>query len=484
MSRENILSITVNGETHVLPFIAGEMLADLLRERLGLTGTKVGCNEAECGACTVLVDGTPVLSCAYPAGRAQGKEVITIEGIASLAVDAGERKSLHPVQEAFIRWGAVQCGFCTPGQIITAYALLKRKPNPSQGEIRQAMNGVLCRCGCYPAIERAILAASQAIQQGTEVRSPSFLTLQANRNAIGTAHPRPDAIQKVTGAAKYTDDLHFPGMVHARVKRAGIPHAILRHLDVNLAKALPGVFAVLTAEDLPAGRLHGLERLDWPILIGIGERVRYVGDAVAIVAAETRDIATQAMELIIAEYEFQPVVKGAVEARQPDAPVIHEQGNLLKQFQVRKGDIRRGFEGSHVVLEHTFHTPIAEQLFMEPECSIAQLTPQGRMEIYVGSQIPYSDRQQVAAALGWPEERVHIIGQFVGGAFGGKEDIAGQIHAALLAQATGRPVKLLFNRHESMLVHPKRHATQIHIKIGVQKDGEIRAIQTELYGDT
>jgi xanthine dehydrogenase molybdenum-binding subunit len=244
------------------------------------------------------------------------------------------------------------------------------------------------------------------------------------------------------------------------------------------------VHAVLTAENLPGERKHGLVSADWPILVEIGERIRYVGDALAIVAADTREIATKALDLITIDFEPLKLVKGPIEARHSEAPILHDRGNLLKHIRVRKGDVQQGFDEADLVLEHTFYTPSAEHLFMEPECSIARPTPDGQMEIYVGSQIPYSDREQVARALGWPDERVRIVGQFVGGAFGGKEDIAGQIHAALLAQATGRPVKLLFDRHESILVHPKRHSTQIRVKVGAKKDGRLTAVQTELYGDT
>ena len=219
-------------------------------------------------------------------------------------------------------------------------------------------------------------------------------------------------------------------------------------------------------------------------MVGMGERVRYVGDALAIVAAETQEIADQAASLIEAEFDPQPVISNPVQARRDDVPQIHTNGNLLKHIKVRKGDMEKGFAESDVILEHTFHTPITEHAFLEPECSIAVPTPNGRMEIYVGSQIPYQDRTQVARAMGWPEERVRIIGQLMGGGFGGKEDIAGQIHAAMLATVTRRPVKLLFDRHESLLVHPKRHATQIRVKIGAKKNGRLVAVESELYGDT
>ncbi len=247
---------------------------------------------------------------------------------------------------------------------------------------------------------------------------------------------------------------------------------------------MPGVVAVLTADDIPGEHLHGLVIYDWPVMVGIGERVRYVGDAIAIVAAETQEIATEAAALIEVEFDLQPVISDAVQARQADVPQLHANGNLLKHIKVRKGDPEIGFAEADVVLEHTFHTPSTDHLFMEPECSIAKPLADGRMEVYVGSQIPYQDRAQVARVLGWPEARVRIVGQLMGGGFGGKEDIAGQIHAALLANVTGRPVKLLFDRHESLIVHPKRHATQIKVKLGAKKDGTLLAARTELYGDT
>jgi xanthine dehydrogenase molybdenum-binding subunit len=492
MNHKKMLSLFVNGDSYSLPLIPGETLAELIRERLNLTGTKIGCNEAECGACTVLVNGEPILSCSYPAARAQGKAITTIEGLGLLSPGENKSHGLHPLQETFVTYGAVQCGFCTPGQIMTAYALLKCNPNPTREDVREAMKGALCRCGCYPAIERAILAASDFIHRGIPISSPSLpfsdqrsAPLSAeNHREVGRFQVRPDAYQKVTGKAKYTDDLNFNNMLYGRVKRAGVPHAILKHLDISQALVLHGVRAVLTAENLPGERNHGLVSTDWPILVGIGERIRYVGDAVAIVAADTREIATKAMDLIVIDLEPQMVVKGPIEARHPDAPALHESGNLLKHIQVRKGDVQQGLNEADLVLEHIFQIPAAEHLFMEPECSIARLSSDGQMEIYVGSQIPYSDREQVARALGWPEERVRVIGQFVGGGFGGKEDITGQIHAALLANVTGRPVKLLFDRHESMLVHPKRHYTQIRVKAGAKRDGSLTAVETELYGDT
>lgn len=475
------LRLTVNGVYHKIAYEPGEMLVDILRDRLGLTGTKVGCGEGICGSCTVILNGEKVLSCKYPAERAQDGEVLTIEGLSAEAVENGD--GLHPLQEAFVEYGAIQCGFCTPGQIMTAYQFLQEEPDPSPEQIRRAMRGALCRCGSYPSIEKAILAAAEAMRTG-EAIAPLDLAGVQDEGVIGNIQIRPDAVDKATGEAIYSDDLTFEGMLHGRVKRAGIPHAILQSLDVEAARQLPGVVAVLTAKDIPGKKRHGLFVDDWPILVGVGERVRYMGDALALVAAESREIATEAIELIRAEFDPRPIVSNPVQARESDAPLLHQRGNLLKHIKIRHGDLESGFEAADVVLEDVYFTPTMDHVFMEPECSVARPTDDGRMEVYVGSQIPYADRRQVAEALGWPHERVRIVGQLMGGGFGGKEDIAGQIHAALLAESTGRPVKVLFDRSESMLVHPKRHATQITVKMGAKKDGTITAIKTELYGDT
>ena len=477
----NQISLTVNGIQHTLEAKPNQTLSDLLRYRLRLTGTKIGCDEAECGACTVLVDGEPVVSCIYPAERADGKAITTIEG---LAQRVHEEMKLHPLQEAFVEHGAVQCGFCIPGQIMTAYALLKRNPHPAKEDIRFALKDTLCRCAGYPTIENAILAAAESLRTGEPVKKPNIPASIHVHKAVGHTHTRHDGVDKVIGTAMYTDDLVFDGMLHAKVRRAMIPHGFLKRLDISKAKALPGVVAVLTAEDIPGERNHGLVIYDWPVMVGVGERVRYVGDAIAIVAAETLEIAEQASALIEAEFDLQPVITNPVQARQEGVPQIHEKGNLLKHIKVRKGNMEQGFAESDVVLEHTFHTPIYDHAFIEPECSIGVPTADGRLEIYCGSQIPYQDRTQVARIMGWDESRVRIVGQLMGGGFGGKEDVMGQIHVAMLAHATRRPVKLLFDRHESLLVHPKRHATQIRVKIGAKKDGRLVACETELYGDT
>jgi CO/xanthine dehydrogenase Mo-binding subunit/aerobic-type carbon monoxide dehydrogenase small subunit (CoxS/CutS family) len=470
------LKMTVNGKKVEVEVAPGETLSDVLRYRLGLTGTKIACEEAECGACTVLLNGQPVLSCTLPAMKAAGKEILTIEGLR-------EDGNLHPLQDAFVKHGAVQCGFCIPGQIMTSYALLANNPEPSEDEIRYALKDTLCRCGAYPRIVSAVQAAGESIRSGAPVNEPE-MEVNGDERVVGRYAWRPDAIAKVDGSAKYSDDYEFEDMLHAAVLRAGVPHGVVRRIGLQEALATEGVHAVLTAEDIPGRVNHGVVYHDWPALVGIGEKVRYVGDAIAIVVAETREIARNVLKSIEIEIEELPVVVDPVNAHKEGVTQVHENGNLLKHIKVRKGDVEDGFNQADVILDQVYTTPAMDHVFMEPECSIARITEDNRVEVYVGSQIPYEDREQIAAALGIEESRVRVIGTLIGGGFGGKEDIAGQIHAALAAFHTGRPVKILFDRNESLIVHPKRHATRTRVRLGAKRDGTLVAAQTELYGDT
>ena len=490
------LHLTVNGVAHELDVPASRYLAEVLRYDLKLTGTKIGCNEAECGICTVLVNGTPVVSCTYPAFKALGAHVETIEGLST-------DDRLHPLQQAFLDHGAVQCGFCTPGLIMTSKALLDEKQAAGEvlgeSDIKTALKDTYCRCTGYQSVINAIRQAS-----GQHVPPYLPLTMTASHE-VGKAQPNPDALAKIRGQAKFTDDYRFPGMLYARTLRAGTPHARIRSIDTKAARALTGVRAVLTHADVPGRNLHGIVDLDWPVLCG--DKVRYGGDAVAIVAADSEIIAARAVKLIRVDYEQLTAVTDAMDALRPGAPVLHEgrpDGNLLKHIEVNKGAIETGFAQADVVIDRTYRTPTAEHMFLEPECAIG--VPAGynpadfggtcdpgaargdtalhdKTSIYVGSQIPYLDREQAAAALGVEPERVRVVATLMGGGFGGKEDIAGQIHVALLSEATRRPVKMLYSRQESLLFHPKRHATVIRIRTGATRAGQLTAVEATLYGD-
>jgi CO/xanthine dehydrogenase Mo-binding subunit/aerobic-type carbon monoxide dehydrogenase small subunit (CoxS/CutS family) len=503
------VKLNVNGIQYDLSVSADDMLADVLRRDLGLTGTKIGCGEGQCGSCTVLLDGRPVRSCVYPARRAAGKRVLTVEGLAASWGTPDERADparlgrahLHPLQRAFIEHGAVQCGFCTPGMLMAAAALWEQAvagagevgapkvgaANLGAAEIRRALGHNACRCTGYASIVRAVQSALHEARTGQPL-PPAEVETAPPMRVVGHSHPRPDAVAKVTGAARYADDYAFPGMLHGATLRAAHPHARILSIDARRAAALPGVHAVLTYRDVPGRNRHGLVYPDWPVLCD--DKVRYLGDAVALVAAETPALARQALALIDVAYEPLPVVSTPEQALQPGAPLVHEgrvEGNLLDHIRVRHGDTARGLAEAEVIVEREYRTPTYDHMFLEPECSVG--VPAGydsaheKLTVYVGSQIPYADREQIAAAMDLPPGEVRVIGTLIGGAFGGKEDIMGQIHAALLAQATGRPVKILYSRAESLLAHPKRHATVIRIKTGAKKDGTLTAVEAELLGD-
>jgi xanthine dehydrogenase molybdenum-binding subunit len=294
-------------------------------------------------------------------------------------------------------------------------------------------------------------------------------------------------------------------MLYARTLRAGIAHARIRSIDTRAARGLAGVHAVLTHEDVPGRNLHGIVELDWPVLCA--DKVRYGGDAVAIVAADSEAIAARALELIRVDYEALPVVSDAMAALRPGAPLLHEQraeGNLLKHIKVRKGEVATGFGEADVIVDRTYRTPTTEHMFLEPECAIGvpagydpavfggisdpaavrgETAVHDKLSVYVGSQIPFLDREQVAAALGLETGQVRVVATLMGGGFGGKEDIAGQVHAALLSAVTKRPVKMLYSRQESLLFHPKRHATVIRIRTGATREGRLTAVEATLYGD-
>jgi xanthine dehydrogenase molybdenum-binding subunit len=461
------IALYVNDRLYQVEADIKTSLLQVLRDQLHLTGTKNGCNQGHCGACTVIVNGKAVRSCTFLARRADGARVRTIEGLAP----AGQ---LHPVQRAFVEHGAVQCGFCTPGMIMAAVALLESNPHPSRADILQALSHNLCRCTGYERIVQAI----ESVSQNGPVQVPS---VASPLTVIGRALTRPDAEAKVTGAAIYAADLEPPNLLHVKVLRSRHPHARVLEIDTSQAQAYPGVVRVITTDDVPGEKNHGVIRADWPVLAY--EKVRYLGDAVALVVAESDDIAERALQLIRVDYEPLPVVSTPEEALAPNAPVVHKEGNLLKHIVVNKGQPEAMYGDGLCVVEREYRTPSADHAFLEPETSLASIDDDGNLVVYVGSQIPFEDRQQIAASLNLPLDRVRVIQTSVGGAFGGKEDIAGQIHAALAAWLTRRPARLTYTRQESMIAHPKRHPAVVRLKTAARQDGKVVAVQAHILGD-
>jgi len=457
---EGRITFTLNGRETTVTVEAGTMLAHLLRDELGLTGTKIGCDEGECGACTVLVDGQPVVSCLFPAVKVHGRTVQTIEGLAQ-----GDR--LHPVQQAFINHDAIQCGYCTPGMVMAAVALLETVPDPTPEEVKEGIGNNLCRCTGYVKIVEAIQAAAAAMWGGGQEPAKSAL-------------PRKDALKRVTGREVYAGDMKLPGMLYGKIVWSEHPHAEILGIDTAEAAAMPGVVRVITHRDVTGKNLFGSWGYDQPALAE--GKVLYVGEAVAVVFAETLKAAEEAAKKVHVEYRPLPGVFTPQDALKPDAPILKGQDNVIYRSRVEKGDVEAGFAQADVIIEDDYVTPAIEHAYLETEGGIGVMEDQV-VTIYQATQWPPGDRQQIADVLGLPLERVRIVQTPVGGAFGGKMDLTTQPLLALGTYLTGRPVKIVLSRKESIRMHIKRHPFWLHYKIGAKRDGRLVAMQAELLLD-
>ena len=467
---ERRIQLTVNHAVRELWISEDTLLLDVIRDQLGLTGAKRGCGKGECGACTVLMDGLPIMSCIYPAIKAEGRSILTIENL-------GDQKKLHPIQEQFIEKGAVQCGFCTPGLILSSKALLDKNPQPSEYEIRLAISGNLCRCTGYKKVVEAIEAAADQIA-GKEV---GIDREEPTGGSIGRSIVRVDGIAKVTGEAVFADDLYMPNMLFASVLRSPLPCAQIVSIDCSEAKKLPGVKAVLTAKDIPGINRYGAIIKDQQYLAE--ERVRFVSDPIAVVAAETKELAKQALKKIHVDYKKLPAVFDPEEAMKPGAPQVHENGNILHHRKIRKGKVAEGFDQADIVVEKRFKSQTVEHAYIEPEAAIAYMD-HGQMVVQTCTQAPHYTRSEIAAMLRFPINKVRIIQTTTGGGFGGKGDLSAQPYAALCSYITGRPVKYVFTREESILSSTKRHAFNLYYKFGATQDGRLIAAQVLIIGNT
>jgi selenium-dependent xanthine dehydrogenase len=467
------MDVTLNGRRIELDVDPEESLLHVLRERCGLRSLKDGCApEGSCGACTVIVDGRAVVSCARPAKRAEGRVIETIEGLpaATRAAWAG----------AFVATGASQCGYCSPGIVMKAEALLRRDPAPDREAIATALAGNLCRCTGYASIIDAIALAAAVRRGEAAVAGP----------VIGSRY---QGRELALGEKPFVGDLVAPGMLHGALRFAGVPRGLVRRIDTTAARAVPGVVAVVTAADVPGRREQGLIRADWPLLVAEGEVVRYVGDVLAAVAAETREAAAAAAALIEVDLDPLPAVTDPFAALADDAPAIHEGGNTLSVSVIRRGDAVAALAGAAHVASATFRTAAIEHAFLEPEAALAvpcgAVGPDGatvtghRIHLYSPGQGAWEDRRQVASFLGLAEADVLVTQVSTGGAFGGKEDLGVQGQAALLALVTGRSVLLRLTRHESLWFHVKRHPMWLDYTAGCDAEGNLVAVRARITGD-
>lgn len=468
---ETSVSFTLNGRPASAPIAPGESLLEVLRNRFGLTAIKNGCApQGQCGACLVLIDGAPRTSCATPAAKVAGKSVLTPEGIPE-----DERKLFA---DAFQIAAGHQCGFCTPGIIMRVKSLVDRPTMPTRAELAKALDGHLCRCTGYIKIFEAIELIWKA-KHGTPL--PPLRT----EGGVGSRLVRFLGAEQVLGDRPFVADIKVPNMLRGAVVLSPVARGKVLRIDATKARALPGVAAVVTAADVPGRRWYGLILKDWPGFVAEGEEVRYVGDVLAAVAAEDERTARAAAALVEVEIEPLPPVLDPVDALKPGAPrvnPVHE--NLLGETEFSRGDVGAALAASAHVVSGTWKTQRIEHLFIETESCLAAPRPDGVMHIYSQGQGVFDDRDQIAAFLGLPKDKVFAELAPNGGGFGGKEDMTVQARAALLAHVTGRPVLLSLNREESVRMHPKRHPITMTYTVGCDAEGRLTAAEIDMLGDS
>ena len=469
------IEATVNGRKVARGANPAQRLLDFLREDLNLTGSKEGCGAGECGTCSVFVDGVLMKSCLLPVGKAQGTTIETVEALAR----SGE---LSVLQKAFHKTGASQCGYCIPGMVMAATAAIRTNPFAGREEIKERLGGNICRCTGYQKIIDAVELARD-VQNG---RLPAVALAEEDPEDgrfIGANVRRLDAPSKVSGALKYAGDMVMPGMLHVQVLRSPHPHARIVSIDTSAAQAMPGVEGVITAADVPGEDGFGVFVNDQPVMAR--DRVRYVGEAVAAVAAEDVLSAKRALDKIKIVYEPLPAVFDPEQAMLPGAPVLHDYApdNLTKHIPIRVGDVERGFAQSDLVVEQTYTTQAVEHAYLEPEAGLCYVDHDGVVTVISPSQNITHHRAMLARILALPINKVRFIMSPVGGGFGGKEDMIYQGMLALLAMKTRRPVRLVFTREESIISTAKRHPAITTCRMGLTRDGCIQAIEIKMISD-
>jgi len=516
------IQFVLNGETRDISVNPKTLLLDYLRDA-GLKSVKSGCREGDCGTCTVLIDGIPTQSCVTKLSTVAGKKIETLEAL-------GTAENLHPLQKTFLETGAIQCGFCTPAQILTAKALLEKNPNPTDEEIRESLSAVLCRCTGYVRNIDAVMRAA-AVMRGESVSDykvpelifqsdidkvvlpkayyrkddkkkpllPLVLTPEKMPKmiAVGKTPTKVDGVKLVTGKPAFTDDVQPEGLLFAALLTSPHAHANIKDIDTTKAKALPGVIEVLTYKDIPRVK-YATSGQSYPQpmpydQVVLDNKVRHVGDRVAVVAAINREIAEKALKLIDVTYEVLPFVLEAELAMKDGAPVIHDEKdtegifdanhNRVYHIEAEVGEPDQAFKESDNIIEGEFRTPKQQHAQLEPHICITYLDEDNRLVVRTSTQVPFHVRRIIAPLIGLPEKRIRVIKPRIGGGFGGKQEVLLEDLCSILTLRTGRPVRLELTRSQEFTSSRTRHRQVLRFKLGV-KNQKLIAAEFKLIGDT
>ena len=440
-----------------------------LRDDLRLTSVKDGCSEGACGTCTLIVDGKATRACIPMVSKMEGKKILTVEGLSQ------REKEVYGY--AFAKAGAVQCGFCIPGMVMCAKALLDANPTPDRLEVIAAIRNNVCRCTGYKKIIEAILLSARILREGLPVKE------EQGKVPVGMAMQRIDAREKVLGTGEYPDDVYLDGMIYASAVRSKYPRARVLAIHTEKARELQGVVGVFTANDIPGDIKVGHLKQDWDALIPVGGMTHYLGDAICLVAAESMEVLEEAKSLVEVDYEVQDGVFDPFEALKEGAPKVHESGNILAHEHLIRGDAGQAIAGAKYKVTNHYETPWTEHAFLEPETAVAMPFDDG-VFIYSTDQGTYDTQHECSLMLGLPKEKIIVENKLVGGGFGGKEDVTVQHHAALVAYLTKRIVKVKLTRKESILIHPKRHPMWIDVTTACDEEGYLVGMKAKVVSDT
>ncbi|MBQ7529861.1 selenium-dependent xanthine dehydrogenase, partial [bacterium] len=460
-------TVNVNGRDYESAH--DKKLLRFLRDDLHLTATKDGCSEGVCGTCTVLVDGKKTKACVIPLSRLVGKKVLTVEGI--------PKEEMRVYEHCFAQAGAVQCGFCIPGMIISAKSLLDVNLQPTIEDIKKALKGNICRCTGYKKIEEAILMVAKYFRENIGIpEEPKSLHMNERAKRI-------DAYEKVNGTGIYADDIELEGMLYAKPVYSKYPRALIKRIDVSKALEDPDCVEILTKKDVPCNKIgHVIQ--DWDVILGEGDITRYVGDALAVVATNNKDRLEEIASLVEVDYEELKPVTTPYQALSGDAPLIHPNGNVMSRANLVRGNADEAIKKSKYVVTRKYKTTWQEHGFLEPECSVALPEGEDGLLIYTSSQSVYDVQRECALMLQIPEEKVHCRAPLVGGGFGGKEDMSVQQYAALMAWITKKPVKVKYTRQESLNYHVKRHPMEMEFTTACDENGLLTGMKAVIIADT